>query len=160
MVINDLNANGVHTLPADRPRPLTAPFLDVSRDGQVTPFDAVLVINFLNGGEGEGEQSADSAVPAAAWWQIADTAAQEPVGADLSVEKQSRESKVADSCQSSNFLQSLDLLFAKLDDSPRTTTGEAVAARRDTATGDLEEFLDGMLSGEADEEELLAAAAR
>ena len=57
-------------------------------------------------------------------------------------------------------LQTLDLLFAKLDDSHRTRTGETAAARKDTSAGDLEEFLDGMLSGEADEEELLATAAR
>ena len=86
--------------------------------------------------------------------------ASEPVGADLSAEKQSRESKAVDSRQSSNVLQTLDLLFAKLDDSQRTRTGEATASRRDTATGDLEEFLDGMLSGGADEEELIAGAAR
>ena len=160
MVINDLNANGVHTLPLDRPRPLAAPFLDVSRDGQVTPYDALLVINYLNKGigNGEGEHSANIAVPATAWWQIADTMALEPVIAGLSAEKRSRESKAADSRQSSGFLQSLDLLFAKLDDSCRTVTSASTAARRDTPAGDLEEFLDSLLSDEADEEELLAEA--
>ena len=133
MVINDAERRTVFThCTTDRPRPLTAPFLDVSRDGQVTPFDALLVINFLNSGEGEGEHSADSAVPATAWWQIADTAAQEPVGADLIAEKQSRESKAVVSRQSTSVLQTLDLLFAKLDEAHRTRTGESVAARKDT----------------------------
>ena len=159
LVINYLNnehqSDGLPDQPMDVPQ-----FVDVNDDGSCTPIDALLVINFLNGGEGEGEQSADNAVPAATWWQAADTTAQKPVGADLSATVREGASRGHDSRPSSNVLQSLDLLFAKLDDSHRTRTGEATASRRDTTTGDLEEFLDGMLSGEADEEELLATAAR
>ena len=158
MVINDLNANGVHILALDRPRPLTAPFLDVSRDGQLTPFDALLVINYLNGGEGEGERSADSAVPATTRLQVVDTTAKELVGANLSAEKQSRETKGVDSRQSSNFLQTLDLLFAKLDEAQGTRTGESTVSHRDKPAGDLEVFLDGLLSGKADDEGVLAIA--
>ena len=42
LVINVLNSEHKTDLPTDRPRPLTAPFLDVSRDGQLTPFDVLL----------------------------------------------------------------------------------------------------------------------
>ena len=61
---------------------------------------------------------------------------------------------------STNVLQSLDLLFAKLDDTRRNSARERVVGGRHMNAGDLEEFLDGMFSGEADEEELLATAAR
>ena len=78
----------------------------------------------------------------------------------MSAEKQSRESKAAVSRQSTSVLQILDLLFAKFDEAQGTRTGESAATRKDTPAGDLEEFLDGLLSGGADEEELLATAAR
>ena len=161
LVINNLNANGVHTLPLDRPRPLAPPFLDVSRDGQVTPFDALLVINFLNkgSGNGEGEISADSAVPEATSWHIADMTTQEPVVADLSAKDQARDSRATDSRQSSNFLQSLDLLFARLDIAQHTKTEESTVGRNDKSMGNLEEFLDSMFSSEADEDELFAITA-
>ncbi len=161
LIINQLNSGseGVTRLvPSDVE--IFQPFHDVNGDHQLSPFDALLVINFLNSGEGEGEHSADIAVPAAAQRQVADTTVQEPVGTNLSAEKQSRESKAVDSRQSASVLQTLDLLFAKLDDSQRTRTGESAATRKDNHSGDLEEFLDGMLSGGADEEEVLAAAAR
>ena len=159
VVINYLNG-----YPGNATSPVTShappPYLDVSDDDDISPLDALLVINYLNSGEGEGEHSADSDVPATAWWQVVDMAAQEPAGADLSTEKQSRESKAVDSRQSTSVLQTLDLLFAKLDDSRHTVTSASAVSRKDTPVGDLEEFLDGMLSGGADEEELLATAAR
>jgi hypothetical protein len=160
LVINVLNSEHEVDLPTDRPRPLTPPFLDVSRDGQLTPFDALLVINFLNegSGNGEGESPKANVGSATTWWQSVDATAQEPAGAHLSAEKHSRDWRAEDPRQSASILQSLDLLFAKLDDAHRTRTGEAAAARRDTPAGDLEEFLDGMLSGGADEEELFATA--
>ena len=152
LVINYLNAADQDRLKA------VGVFLDVSGDESVSPLDALLVINFLNSGEGEGEQSADIAVPATTWWQVADMTTHEPVGASSRVVRQSRDWKVADFRQSTNFLQSLDLLYAKFDEAQRTRTGEAAAARRDKPAGDLEEFLDAMLSGAADEEELFATA--
>ena len=150
-MINYLNAADQDRLKA------VGVFLDVSGDESVSPLDALLVINFLNSGEGEGEQSADIAVPATTWWQVADMTTQEPVGARSRVERQSRDWKVADFRQSTDFLQSLDLLYAKFDEAQHTRTG-AAAARRDKPAGDLEEFLDAMLSGGADEEKLFATA--
>ena len=124
LVINNLNANGVHTLPLDRPRPLTAPFLDVSRDGQVTPFDAVLVINYLNSGEGEGERPAtiaDAAVTS--WTLVANSEILEPGTGDMRNDVVPVGVRAASSSLSTNFLQSLDLLFAKLDEAQTTTPG-------------------------------------
>jgi hypothetical protein len=60
LIINELNRNGIHLLPVDKPRPLQEPFYDVDRNGMITPNDALLVINHLhrNGitdAKGEGE---------------------------------------------------------------------------------------------------------
>lgn len=46
IVINAINANGAHKLPASRP--IGHPYLDVNKDGFVTPIDALLIINQLN----------------------------------------------------------------------------------------------------------------
>ncbi len=153
LVINDLNANGVHTLPLDRPRPLTAPFLDVSRDGQVTPFDAVLVINFLNGGEGEGERAVPvaRADQTAAWWPSADTATNVQAAPSPSTKDRPRASRTDGARESANFLQTLDLLYAKLDEALSATAGESVADRMDRPGGDLEKSLDSLLCDVADE---------
>jgi RHS repeat-associated protein len=67
LIINELNRNGIHSLPTDRPQPLEPPFYDVSRDGMVTPYDALLVINHLNREgitDAEGESAIDYAAPA------------------------------------------------------------------------------------------------
>ena len=55
-LINDVNANGVRTLP--QRFALTGPYLDVDGDGGVGPLDILIVINYLNrksGASAEGE---------------------------------------------------------------------------------------------------------
>ena len=62
LIINELNKNGTHALPAERPS--SAPFWDVNGDRFVAPSDAILVINRLNhvsGGEGEANFQPSSA---------------------------------------------------------------------------------------------------
>jgi hypothetical protein len=57
LIINDLNFRGARKLP-NPPQPpfLPPPYLDASGDGWITPADALLIINYLNGlGGGEGE---------------------------------------------------------------------------------------------------------
>ena len=153
LVINELNANGSYKLALDRARPLAIPFLDVNCDGYVSPLDALLVINDLNGGgSGEGESPATIANAAATSWTFAvNSEMYEPGGGDMSDEAGPVGVKVASSGPSTRFLQSLDLLFAKLDQPQATKTREPVVSRRDMPTGDLEEFLDSMRNGVADD---------
>ncbi len=56
--INSINSLGARELSQDRPRPLTQPFYDTSRNGLLSALDVLLVINYLNrraSGDGEGE---------------------------------------------------------------------------------------------------------
>ncbi len=56
--VNSINAAGSRILSQDRPRPLTKPFYDTTRDGLLSAHDVLVVVNFLNqqaGGGGEGE---------------------------------------------------------------------------------------------------------
>ena len=58
MIINDINANGMRELPAERIEGVVAPMPDVNRDNRVTPIDILIIINYLNelaAAEGEGE---------------------------------------------------------------------------------------------------------
>mgnify|MGYP001200519908 CR=1 FL=1 len=58
MIINDINANGMRELPAERIEGAVAPMPDVNRDNRVTPIDILIIINYLNelaAAEGEGE---------------------------------------------------------------------------------------------------------
>ncbi|MFP6649509.1 MAG: Ig-like domain-containing protein, partial [Pirellulaceae bacterium] len=58
MIINDINANGIRELPAERIEGTIAPMPDVNRDNRVTPIDILIIINYLNelaAAEGEGE---------------------------------------------------------------------------------------------------------
>jgi VCBS repeat-containing protein len=58
MIINDINANGIRELPAERIEGTVAPMPDVNRDNRVTPIDILIIINYLNelaAAEGEGE---------------------------------------------------------------------------------------------------------
>ncbi len=58
ILVNDINFNGVRTLPSTLPTP---PYLDPNGDGQIGPLDVLLVIDFINArgnaGAGEGEAS-------------------------------------------------------------------------------------------------------
>ncbi|MHB8954814.1 MAG: RHS repeat-associated core domain-containing protein [Pirellulaceae bacterium] len=164
LVINELNLNGSHRLPTDRPRPLTKPFVDVNRDGKVSPLDALLVINYLNldeGGEGESAQVTTSERTITTWSPTgASAGTSKPGAANGDDEDRADETRVRDSSRSSRFLQSLDLLFAKLDETQPFATREPAAGRRDVHAEDLEAFLDSMLKGTLNEGELISATAR
>ena len=164
LVINVLNSIGGHKLPTPpTPDDSPPPYFDVTGDESVSPLDALIVINYLNrgGGEGEAGDTATSAIAATTWWPMAaNTEMPEVKAANVTADERATDSRADHSRPSTTFLQSLDLLFAKLDDAQGTKTGEPAASRRVTNTGDLEEFLDSMLNGIADEEELFAAAAR
>ncbi|MGI8980394.1 MAG: dockerin type I domain-containing protein [Pirellulaceae bacterium] len=71
LVINEINANGSHTLETTGFH--TAPFIDTDRDNVVSPHDVLLVINHLNaqqsGGSGE-EGEGESFAPASAHDEI------------------------------------------------------------------------------------------
>jgi CSLREA domain-containing protein len=62
-IINEINANGPHTLPSPPGAPFPPPFLDVDGNGSVTANDVLLVINHLNSqfGAGEGESRWEAA---------------------------------------------------------------------------------------------------
>jgi hypothetical protein len=160
MVINDLNRNGARTLPVDRPRPLTGPFLDASRDGRISPLDALTVINYLNGrvqgaGEGEGEATATGHVsdvrPAenplragcatrvAGHSRLSDQDDANQVGAD----------QVGANAKSEGHWATLDLLFARYDETSATRDFDTAAGRRRGQVMDLEEFLDRVLGKES-----------
>ena len=57
-LVNDINFNGIRTLPSDLPVP---PYLDPNGNGQIDPLDVLDVINYINAqgnaGAGEGESS-------------------------------------------------------------------------------------------------------
>ena len=137
------------------------PFFDVSRDGLVSPIDALMVINYLNRrGSGEGESPATFADgEATSWTIVASSEMYEPGAGDMSDEVGPVGVKVARSGSSTNFLPSLDRLFAKLDEAQGAVTREPTAGRKVTSTGDLEEFLDSMLDGLSGEEEPFAHTA-
>ena len=157
LTINELNRNSTYRLPAERARPLTKPFYDVNYDGYISPIDALLVINYLNRGGGEGEADGMAAGETGAmtgWSPDAKTDSQ--VGTTKANRTQRLRGVTADDPpQSANVLQSLDLVFAKLDDDHRTKTRESSLRHRRMNAGDLEEFLEGMLGRSANEEELL-----
>ena len=155
LIINTLNFVGAHKLPTDRPRPLTDPFYDVNRDTFVSPVDALLVINYLNrgGGEGEAGGTATSAKVASTWWPMAVNTETHEIGAlDATAADHADSSRMCVSGQSTSILQSLDLLFAKLDEARGTGNGESVVGRRGVNGSDLQDFLESMLGGSADEE--------
>ena len=57
-VINDINVNGIRTLPTNVPD--TAPYIDTNGNGQSDPLDVLEVVNYLNsqgGGEGESRRT-------------------------------------------------------------------------------------------------------
>ena len=57
-VINDINVNGIRTLPTNVPD--TAPYVDTNGNGQSDPLDVLEVVNYLNslgGGEGESRRT-------------------------------------------------------------------------------------------------------
>ena len=62
-LINDVNSNGVRTLP--QRSGLSAPYFDVNGDGEIGPLDILIVINFINShpenGEGESRGSESDA---------------------------------------------------------------------------------------------------
>ena len=56
--INDINVNGIRTLPTNVPD--TAPYVDTNGNGQSDPLDVLEVVNYLNsqgGGEGESRRT-------------------------------------------------------------------------------------------------------
>ena len=60
-IINDINANGLRTLPTGIPD--SAPYLDTNGNGQTDPLDALEVINYINThlpGNAEGESSSQA----------------------------------------------------------------------------------------------------
>jgi hypothetical protein len=70
LIINELNALGPRLFDQATPGTRPGPFLDVSGDGQLTPLDALLVINQLNSSaQGEDvaatEQTQGAAQPTA-----------------------------------------------------------------------------------------------
>jgi subtilisin-like proprotein convertase family protein len=61
-VINDINVNGIRTLPTGVPD--TAPYIDTNGNGQSDPLDVLEVVNYLNslgGGEGESRRTKSDA---------------------------------------------------------------------------------------------------
>ena len=127
-----------YRLPDERPRPLAGPFLDVNRDGYVSPLDALWVINDLNGsGSGEGESPATIADAAAMSRTslrseiVANSEIYEPGSGDTGGKERSNGIEGGEVRSSTNFLQSLDLLFAQLDASQVTKSHEPVVSRRD-----------------------------
>jgi hypothetical protein len=162
LIVNALNRGEAGKLPVDRPRPLTTPFYDTNRDGFLSPIDALLVINYLNrgGGEGEADNTGSSEIGATTWWTMAaNTETHELGSANVSHEERVGGSRVEDSRPSTSVLQSLDLLFAKLDDAHGTKNCESTPSRREVSVGDLEEFLESMLRGNPDEGEVSAMSA-
>ena len=146
LIINVLNSTGSNILPVNRERPLSKPFLDVSDNGFVSPLDALLVINYLNGVGGEGEDSplVTKAVAAtAAEWSDRENI-ETPVFkfAEVSDQDSVVNGTADDSRESVNNLQSLDLLFAKLDKPQVTESRDSDISRREICAGDLEEFLE------------------
>lgn len=48
LVVNDINQNGVRTLPATKPTGFAGPLCDTSGDGTLSGLDALLVVNAIN----------------------------------------------------------------------------------------------------------------
>jgi hypothetical protein len=155
LVINELNRGRSGRLPNPAPDHQPPPYYDVNGDHYVSPIDALQVINYLNkgGGEGENGDTATDAITATAWSPMAvNTETHEVGGADGHNEERAGDSRADDSRQSTCALGSLDLLFAKLNESHRNQTRESVVDRTGANAGELEAFLESMLSGSADEE--------
>lgn len=156
LIINELNSVGSHSLPANRPRPLTPPYLDVTRDGRVTPFDALLVINYLNGvreGEGEGEQTVldgDQATGGVTF-AVSNDESGIPGGAS-NASPQWRRPVDANALSRIGHSASLDLLFAEFGQGSTSDSCAVVAMRRALRLRNLDEFLDSTLEAMLDQE--------
>ena len=151
--INSLNRDGTRQLPLDRARPLTAPFYDTNRDGFLSPIDALLVINHLNrfgSGEGEADRGPTSAMAVSRWWTVPANAA-EPKPAEARDKEPTRGVTSVDSGQSMTVLESLDLLFARLDQAHGADNRNTIPVRTEFLAGDLDEFLEGLPGLDVDE---------
>jgi hypothetical protein len=150
LIINSLNESGSRPLPW-RPHPLTKPFYDVKSDPDnwVTPIDALVVINYLNrqGGQGEGEGDPATTNKAMNCWPTdADFGPLRAELADVGAgEWVSRVGSDGDAT-SPSVVQSLDLLFAKLDEAHRTCRGKTLVRERGTHLRELENFLNCLLT--------------
>jgi hypothetical protein len=83
LVVNDLIANGIHSLPEPTVGNAPPPYFDVSGNGSVEPLDALLLVNWLleypdGGGGGAGGGGGGGAGPQAAAPQTAAAAAAGP----------------------------------------------------------------------------------
>ena len=158
LVINALNGGQTGSLPNPETSGQLPPYsYDTSGDDALLPIDALLVINHLNGigepkGEGEaGDVAARTTATTGKWIGVANAATSESNAADATSQVRSSPKTVLGSGQRTNFLQSLDLLFAKLDKPQSAAICESVISLKDRPAGDLEELLDSLLGRETDE---------
>lgn len=144
-IINALNRGEGGALPIDRPRPLQMPFYDVNRDGYLTPIDALQVINYLNQDHGEGEAGGTdvSADVGMTRWPLAAATKLRIRAAATSAEQRGGGSRAYDAHTPTTVLQSLDLLFAALDETHHRAWGPAIA-RSESDADSLEEFLEAL----------------
>jgi hypothetical protein len=146
LVINELNASGTHSLPAQRPRPLAPPFFDVSRDGRVSPLDALLVINYLNGhrgGEG-GQAGGDGDAEGEAWTVASFYGDLDVSNRSVPIRGQLKAPAIVSEVQPICQATSLDFLFAEVGQGACDTRSDWFAPRRKILVRDLEECLESM----------------
>jgi hypothetical protein len=148
-VINKLNS-GDRALPVPRSRPLAPYFYDVFPDGVLSAKDAIYVINYLNGrGESEGEAVAgelsvrSAAVSAAQRWGLEDVSPK-VASAEAGKRRDSAPGARLELQERARFLQSLDLLFARLDGNSGTLW-EPDDMWQHRCERDLEEYLEQLL---------------
>ena len=149
VIINELNRGNSGRLPPPVLDHQPPPYYDVNGDHHVSPVDAIQVINYLNRGEGETVATSDRDM----------RVEQRPLGVTIATPIESAEIRtspqtgrraIIDSRQSASVLQSLDWLFAKLDDAHGMKTWEPALPLRDMFADDLEESLASMLTGDAE----------
>jgi hypothetical protein len=133
LVINALNRGEAGKLSLDRARPLAKPFYDVNRDGCLSPINAFQVINHLNRGGGEGEADELDAIGTltSISWAETVTILTHVNGTDTNASEQADGSTACGPCRLMSDLQSLDLLFAKLDDAGAAKNWESTVSDSD-----------------------------
>jgi hypothetical protein len=162
LVINELNRHGSRKLMPPSGNVAPPPYYDVNGDYYVSPIDVLLIINHLTraGGEGEADDSATSGTAATtSWAMVANAESPEVAVLNATAKERAGDSRADDSRASTRFLESLDLLYARLDEAKGAKMWEPGLSRRDALSDDLTEFLESLLRDNADEEELAASTA-
>ncbi|MCU0958857.1 MAG: dockerin type I domain-containing protein [Pirellulaceae bacterium] len=133
-------------------------FLDVNRDEYVSPRDALVVINHLNqGGGGEEAGESEASTASRAFWLAASGA---PTGALAASRRDSSGLQHApektacacdeDAARANVWRASLDLLFAKFDAARVARADTTSAGFPDAAEEELTQWLEEILSADAD----------